>query len=288
MAKYRKPEKRVHRGFLYLDDETVINSLSAVESGKIDEIVAKVISAREGGFGGGVGFSGVQVEGSRKSNSSLEEEIVRTRTRFSAFEVWYNGLTDSKAIGRFDDWGEDCLAGVEPGDTVEFRARIEVAPLQTLIRLYFWFAGQAKIQGSMFSQKGPQLEATKSAEKVMKALLGSDETRDEVLLSVFPLGGEGPAVVMPVSPHWLIGRLGELGGAYTVIAQVNQVLEKGEEWPAIRLTRDVAPTPLEVSTLKGVVTNFVEPAKNLGIDIGETDASVLGPALILTPIAVYK
>lgn len=288
MVKYRKPDKRVHRGFLYLDDETVINSLSAVESGKIDEIVAKVISAREGGFGGGVGFSGVQVEGSRKSNSSLEEEIVRTRTRFSAFEVWYKGLIDAKAIGRFDGWGADSLDGVEPGDTIEFRASIEVAALQTLIRLFFWFAGQARTQGSMFSQKGAQLEATKTAEKVMKALLGSDESRDEVLLSVFPVGGEGPAVVMPVNPHWLIGRLGELGGEYTVIAQVNQVLTEGDELPAIRLTRDVAPTPLEITTLKGAVANFVEPAKGLGIEISESDAAVRGPALVLTPIAVYK
>lgn len=288
MAKYRKPEKRVHRGFLYLDDETVINSLSAVESGKIDEIVAKVISAREGGFGGGVGFSGVQMEGSRKSNSSLEEEIVRTRTRFSAFEVWYRGLVEAKAIGRFEGWALESLDGVEPGDTVEFRARLEVSPLQTLIRLYFWFAIQAKTQGSMFAQKGVQLEATKTSERVMKTLVGGGESSDEVLLAVFPDGGDGPSVVMPVSPQWLIGRLGELGGEYTVIAQVNQVLMEGDELPAIRLTKDVAPTPLEVTTLKDVVANFVEPAKGLGIEITEADASILGPALVLTPIAIYK
>jgi hypothetical protein len=53
MEIYKKPSKKVHRGFFYLNDETVINSLSAVESGKIDEVVAKVNSAREGGFGAG-------------------------------------------------------------------------------------------------------------------------------------------------------------------------------------------------------------------------------------------
>lgn len=50
VSNYRRPIKKVHRGFFYLDDETVINSLSAVESGKIDEVVAKVNSAREGGL----------------------------------------------------------------------------------------------------------------------------------------------------------------------------------------------------------------------------------------------
>lgn len=41
---YHRPEKRIHRGFYYLDDETVINSLSAVEAGKVDEVVAKINS----------------------------------------------------------------------------------------------------------------------------------------------------------------------------------------------------------------------------------------------------
>src|SRR3712207_6645838 len=61
MAIYKKPSKKVHRGFFYLNDETVINSLSAVESGKIDEVVAKVNSAREGGFGAGIGMQGAKI-----------------------------------------------------------------------------------------------------------------------------------------------------------------------------------------------------------------------------------
>lgn len=77
MPIYHAPATRVHRGFFYLDDETVINSLSAVESGKIDEVVAEVNSAREGGFGGGVGIQGAKVEGAKKSTSGFEEEMVR-------------------------------------------------------------------------------------------------------------------------------------------------------------------------------------------------------------------
>src|ERR1022692_2762549 len=90
MTIYKKPAKQIHRGFFYLNDETVINSLSAFEAGKIDEVMAKVISAREGGFGGGVGMQGAKVEGSKRSTSSFEEEMVRTRTRFSVYEIWYS------------------------------------------------------------------------------------------------------------------------------------------------------------------------------------------------------
>src|SRR5882757_6034394 len=108
-AIYHAPSNKVHRGFAYLDDETVINSLSAVEAGKIDEVVAKVNSAREGGFGGGVGLQGAKVEGAKKSTSAFEEAMVRTRTRFSVFELWYQTLIEGKALGCFEGWGPDAL-----------------------------------------------------------------------------------------------------------------------------------------------------------------------------------
>lgn len=96
MGIYNAPKKRVHRGYVYLDDMTVINSLSAIESGKIDEIVAKIAQARDGGFAGGlnasVGLASGKLEGSKKSTSSFEEEVVRTRTRFSVFEIWYQKI----------------------------------------------------------------------------------------------------------------------------------------------------------------------------------------------------
>src|ERR1039457_4088269 len=118
MAKYHKPDKKVHRGFYYLDDETVINSLSAVEAGKVDEVVSKVNSAREGGFGGGVGVYGAKVEAGKKVASAFEEEIVRTRTRFSIFELWYENLRNSKAIGTFDGWAADILSVAHPSHAI--------------------------------------------------------------------------------------------------------------------------------------------------------------------------
>ena len=67
------------------------NSLSALESGKVDEIVSKTTTARDGGLSGGVGLpiarSGLPVDGGKKSTTSVQEEIVRTRTRFSVFDA---------------------------------------------------------------------------------------------------------------------------------------------------------------------------------------------------------
>jgi hypothetical protein len=189
MGIYSRPSKKLHRGFAYLNDETVINSLSSLEAGKIDEIVAKINSAREGGFGGGAGMSAVHLEGGKKSSSSLEEEIVRTRTRFSVFHTWYDKLTTEKGIGRFDGWGEKALVDVEPGDTIELRATLAITPLQTLFRLFLWFADQARKPGGVWSQNGADLKETKASEQIIKSLVG-DEVNAEVVTTAVPIGDE--------------------------------------------------------------------------------------------------
>jgi hypothetical protein len=289
MSQYERPSRRVHRGFFYLNDETVINSLSAFESGKVDEVVAKVVSAREGGFGGGLGIQGAKVEASKKSNSTFEEEMVRTRTRFSVFEAWYSNLKEQKAVGSFRGWGPDVLEDVRSGDTIELDATLEVAPIQTLLRLFLWFADKAKGQGHLFSQKGEELKQLKEGERNVKMVLGADEEPDrETIVLATPVGDPGPQVAMPILSDWLIGKMGRLGGQYTIVAQVDRIIGAGDELPALRLTHTVAATPLELKALKDSVSEFVEPAEALGIAISTDDASIMGPALWLTPIAVYR
>lgn len=289
MGAYNRPTKRVHRGFFYLDDGVVINSLSAVESGKVDEVVAKVNSARDGGFAAGIDMHAAKVDGSRKSSSSFEEEMVRTRTRFSVFELWYQHLKSSKALGTFNEWGPEALDDVRPGDTIELRGSLEVAPIQTLFRLYLWFAEKAKISGHMFSQSGDSLKQTKNAERIVQMMLGDpSEEDDQTVVLATPMGESGPRVAMAVKSKWLIGKFGQFGGEYTVIGQVDRLVASNEEIPALRLTHDVAATELEVKTLKSSIANFKDPARAMGIGVSDNDAVVEGPALWIEPIAIYR
>ena len=41
MAKYKAPKVRLHRDFFYLNDVVSINLLSALESGKVDELAVR-------------------------------------------------------------------------------------------------------------------------------------------------------------------------------------------------------------------------------------------------------
>jgi hypothetical protein len=291
MAIYEAPKRRLHRDFFYLNDEVAINSLSALESGLVDEIVSKTTTAREGGFSGEVKIPVVDVGlgGNKKSSSEIEEEMVRTRTRFSVFDAWYQLLHEKKAVGTFDGWGEEALAGVEPGDTIEFRVQLSLGPLQTVLRLFLWFAEQAARDGNLFSQKGEERKATVASAKSIQQLLGdASDDDDEVPLLATPEGESGPSVLLSISKKWLIGRMGQLGGTFGVVGQVIQIVGAGEEYPVLRLTKDVSPTPLEINTLKDAVQHFVEPAKDLGVDVKASESVVQGPLLVIKPIAIYR
>ncbi|MBM9458849.1 hypothetical protein JK386_02965 [Nocardioides sp. zg-536] len=286
MAKYKAPSKKIHRGFIYLDDETVINSLSAVEAGKIDEVVAKVNLAREGGVAATLGVGPAKLDGGKKGTSEFEEEMVRTRTRFSVFELWYQSLVDGKALGTFEGWGPGVLDGVESGDTIEFRADCEVAPIETLLRTFLWFAEKAKSSGHFFSQKGDELKETKEGERNIRALL--EGNGDQVVVLARPLGDPGPTVGMSIKREWLIGTLGRLGGEYTVVGQVDRLIGDNEEFPAMRLTQDVAPSGVEIESMKAALAVFEESAATLNIEISGNQATIKGPALWIEPIAIYR
>lgn len=291
MAIYKSPKERLHRDFFYLNDEVAINSLSALESGKVDEIVSRTTTAREGGFSGELKIPVVDagVGGGKKSSSEIEEEMVRTRTRFSIFDAWYRLMHEKKAIGTFDGWGEGALEGVEPGDTVEFRSELSLGPLQTVLRLFLWFADQASRDGNLFSQKGEERKTTVASAKNIRQMLGdASDDEDEVPLLATPVGEAGPSVLLSVSRKWLIGRMGQLGGKFGIVGQVVQIVAAEDEYPVIRLTKDVSPTPLEIDTLKDAVRHFVEPAKGLGVDVEASESVVQGPVLVIKPIAIYR
>lgn len=288
MARYRPPSERLkHRGFVYLDDETVINSLSAFEAGKVDEIVAKNVRVKGGQIGGGLDARVLKVTGDRSGSSSFEEEIVKTRTRFSLFNDWYETLRD-RCIGTFDGWAEDILVDVRPGDTVELRGTVRLTAVETLLRLYLWFVDEAKRPESIFSRPQREHQQLKAGAAGVKSMLGSSKDPEIVFADVTPSGGPGPAVLMPLDRRWAIRPLGTLSGTYTIVGQIEEIVSDGDEYPTMRITSEVPVTKLEADTLKSAVGKFAEPAATFGLEIDESSASLNGPALILRPIAIFR
>lgn len=279
-----------------MDDEVVTNSLSALEAGRIDEIVSKTSAAREGGFGGALRaqtpLGGLEANAGKKNSSNLEEQIVRSRTRFSIFEAWYELLGEMDAVGRFDGWSSNCVNDVSVGDTVEVRGDLTLAPLQTVLRLFFWFMEQAAdpetrlTSDEIIEADDDGDDSTEYGLRSVRKMLGIDD--DEIPVIALPGNASEPPVLLTLKSAWMIGRLGDLGGEFTIVGQVIQKVGDGEEYPVLRLTRDVTPTPLEIDTLRGVVQGFVEPASALGVVVDPDESVAKGPALVMTPIAIFR
>ena len=285
---YKRPTQHLHHEFLYLNHDTIVNSLSALEAGKIDEIIQKANAAREGGFSGGVGAGPLEVQGGKKKTSNIEEEMVRTRTIFSAFDAWYKYLVAAGAIGTFDTWDQAVRNDLRTGDTIEFEGRLTLTPVHKVFRTFLAFAEQAETPGSPFQQKGEELKETKQISRMMQVLLGGKDATHHLPVYVAPYEVEDPRMLARLEERYMLSPKEGIDGLYRVIGQVDEILRKGDEISAMRLIRDVPPTPMEVKTMREALTMLIDPAKEMGVEIDPSDITVPYPAVVIRPIAVYR
>lgn len=288
MAGYRPPKKHLHKEFLYLNHDTVLNSLSALEAGKVDEIIQKVAEAKEGGLEATLGSGPVRGGGGKRKRASIEEELVKTRTWFSAFDAWHAYLTDAEAIGRFDAWDQDVRDALAVGDTLEFSAQLRLSPVHKVFRTYLAFAVSAAKPDHPFAQKGTELAETKRIARMMVDWMGGRDKPTHLPMYVQPGGAAEPRIVAGLQDRYLIGGHESIEGTFTVVGQVAALLSGDEIESPIRIIRDVPPTQSEVDTISEALTTLIEPARAMGVDIDEDDITIRPPAMMLRPVAIFQ
>jgi hypothetical protein len=288
MSGYRPPKKRLHHEFLYLNHDTVLNALSALEAGKVDEIIQKVNEAKEGGLDVSVGAGPIKGRGAKKRAAQIEEELVKTRTWFSAFDAWHTYLSEAEAIGSFDAWSLDVRNALSIGDTVEFTANVVLSPVHKLFRTFLAFAESATRPDSVFSQKGAELAETKATARMMTEWMGGRDKPQHLPVYLEPGGVAEPRILAGLQDAYVTGNREQLEGTFTVIGQVAALLSDGEVESTIRVIRDVPPTPTEIATINEAMTHLIEPARELGVEITASDINVPAPAVLLRPIAVFQ
>jgi hypothetical protein len=287
MSGYKKPKRHLHREFVYLNHDTILNSLSAIEAGKIDEIIQKANEAREGGLDGTLGAGPVKASAGRKRSATIQEELVRTRTWFSAFDAWHNYLEAEDAIGTFTSWDPDVREELSIGDTIRFQADVVISPLHKVFRTYLSFAAEAHKSTSPFHMKGASLQEAKNVAAMMLSWMGGKDRPTHLPVYLRPGGVVEPRIVGKLDDAYIIGGHEGIEGRFTVIAQVEKLLEGDQVISAIRVIRDVPPTPKEVEVINEAMLNMIGPAKEFGVDIDPDDINVPAPAVIVRPVAIY-
>lgn len=264
MAGYRPPKKHLHREFLYLNHDTVLNSLSALEAGKVDEIIQKVVEAKEGGLEATVGSGPVRGGGGKRKKASIEEELVKTRTWFSAFDAWHSYLTDAEAIGTFDEWDQDVRDALSVGDTLEFSAQLRLSPVHKVFRTFLAFAANAAKPDHVFAQRGAELRETRKIARMVVEWMGGRDKPTHLPMYVQPGGVAEPRIVAGLQDRYLMGEHENIEGTFTVVGQVAALLSGAEVESPIRIIRDVPPTQSEVDTISEALKTLIAPARELG------------------------
>jgi hypothetical protein len=284
LGTYHKPKKSLHREFVYLNQDSVLNSLSAFEAGQVDKILEKTSEASEGGVEGGLGVKGARLGGSKKRQGSIQEELVRTRTRFSSFESWFQRLVEEDALGKFDDWDMDVRDQLAAGDTLHFSADVRVSPLFKLVTAYSSFAQNPAI----FGIKQQDLAETKRVAKIMESwITDRDGNRSiAVYLNANQIGK--PRIVGRLSTNYLVSGLGNIEERYQIVAQVRSILGPNDEESLLRVLKDAPPVPLEVKTVTTAMKHMQEGATHLQVPFEDADLSFTHPDIIVHPIAIFK
>ncbi len=288
MGKYKKPKQHLHRNFVYLQHDTVLNSLSSFEAGKVDEIIEKTSEATDRGLEAGVGKGPVKVGGSRKRQAQVQEELIRRRTNFSAFESWYQAMRAQDALGEFEEWDLEVRNALEVGDTIQFSAYVELSPLHLMMATFSSFAEGLNKPGSVFQANSKEAaDARKTAAMMQSWVVGRAGGRSTAVYFL-PEGVPAPRIVGRVEDQYILGGLDTLQGRFIIVGQVDSLLSHSDKMSVIRVIRDVPPTPKEIEVAGEALAHFKDATPELGIELKDDDITLSYPTVVLTPIAIYR
>lgn len=286
MATLRKPETKLHRRFLYLDGGDVINMLSALEGGDVDEILTRTGEDASSGKGGEIDLKVAKGKGSKNKSRRFEEEMKRKRTTHSATTALLRKLHAANAIGVLDgDYDFEIYPELEPHMLLEFKADIRIHPIHQAVS-----AIRALIKS------GPALGVEKSDVSELRGVLtmveqlsqAGDEGKTFLAFASTTGTTDGYLLPLPIQESNLLVPLDDFGGRATFVAHVDRILGPDEEIMALRLLRNSPLLPMEQTGVRDAIPGLVKNLNDLGINATEEDFILGKPAVLLKPVCIFK
>jgi hypothetical protein len=127
---FKPPASAAFKQFVILDGDGLVAALSAIDGGKIDEILTRSAEEKGGEAGAQIGAGPVQGGGKRAKTRKVEEEVRRARTRHATTATLLDSLHERSSVGIVDG-PLDMEVGpqIEAGMVIQFRAELRLHPL---------------------------------------------------------------------------------------------------------------------------------------------------------------
>lgn len=295
MSSFKKPNKsNVYKRFLYIDEKEVLNSLSSIQGGEIDQIFQRLGEGGDGELGvdaavdvPGIGRAGGK--GSKSKNKKLEQEILRKRTVHSATVALLDHLHESEAIGIIEGtYTPEIYEELEENMPIEFQADIRIHPLNQLVSVV---QGWSEMAANFGISKKEAREFTEIARQIEAAFHGRDKRKKTMIIFAETDGqSQEYKLVLPIHMDDLMVSLDELSGTATFVAQVDQIVEEDEEILAARVVRNSPVLPAERSMMLEMLPALQElqGEEGIGLKIDRDDIVLSKPSVLLKPICIYR
>ena len=172
---------------------------------------------------------------------------------------------------------------------IEFQAEIKIHPLHQLVNV---MQGWSQLAQDFGLPKKEVREFTTIAQQIEAAFHGKDKAKKTLVIFAEAGGGEATAhkLVMPVKRNYMLVPLDEFAGKATFVAQVEHILEEGEEYLAARVVRNSPVLPAEREMMLEMLPALeaLQEEPGFGLSIDRSDVVLNKPAVILKPLCVYK
>ncbi len=281
---FQAPKQSAFKQFVILDADGVVSALSAIDGGQVDEILTRSAEQGEGSAGGELGLGPAKARGKKSKTRKVEEEIRKARTRHATAAKLLEALHARESIGVVDGPLDlEVAAQIQVGMVLEFRAELLLHPLHQADQMLRSLLDV----GPKFGQELPAKDL-KEILKVWGVITGTGSASAATLLQPTTTENQLPRLLMPVPAKDLEVKADDVLGEVTIIAQVERILDEGQDHQVIRLLRGGPATPLERNAIEETLPGLVDALNEMSIDISEDDIVVHGPALLLRAICAYR
>lgn len=280
----------IFRDYKYLDVNKVGSYLSSLPAGLVEEFkeTTRDLSGKEGKAG-----TKAYIFNAEGTLSSQDETVREATVKISPerlFYQLYEALQQANAIEIFDEDDPLDAARLKKGNIVEISRFFEPSPVNEAIdsiMKIMSIGGRLGINTSTDSQDEEKI-------RVVTELLGG--THGEKETPMISMDEDDFSVLFSVKDSFLDASSGEeeFLGDMTVFGKVNRVLSANESIDLIdtlgllkalprRMRRSVSMADLKNTLLD----SFASFPDSLGGPIDREEFTVPGPAVIVTPVAVY-
>ena len=265
------------REFIYFDREKVEDFVSALLGGLPEEI-KEADSDKSPQISGKVDLRVVGLERKGGTRESSWEEI-RKATPASLFVRLHSLLEQKNAIRTVDSSDAQRWDALQEAEFVEFRARTELSALERLFEVINNIAPFIET----FSPEQIQDRNSQNILKLMKMY-----EKESYNVRIVPLDAQTKKFIFVASLQKEKTRASkeELSDEYIIFGRIRRKLAKNETFELFSLLPGGIKLPR--NQMRDLLTSFKDMPTFLGPPPKMQDLRISYPAIILTPIAIYR